>query len=273
MPADSRHTKERILATATLLFAEHGYDGVSLRTIATEAKTHLALIHYHFGTKDDLYRAIWANRYGGPIEWRKRMFAEIDYSQPREELLQLLVDIFMRPIIDLMQGDPVSKSFMHIMGHEMGDMKETQRGVLRDYLDPTGCEVMNAFQRALPEISATDVAWGFQAMAGTATLHIVDVDRISRMSGGAAKSGDSASAYPRLRAFLVGGWLELARRCERMPSEVGKYPWRTNGEAPLVSASDRDPMAVASELPAQQLRRRSKARRPFARARKLSATR
>jgi AcrR family transcriptional regulator len=273
MPADSRHTKERILAKATLLFAEHGYDGVSLRTIATEADTHLALIHYHFGTKEDLYRAIWAGRYSGPIEWRTRMFAEIDYSRPREELLEVLVDIFMRPIVDLKEGDPVSRSFMQIMGHEMGDMKETQRGVLRDYLDPTGREVMNAFQRALPEVSPADVAWGFQAMAGTATLHMVDVDRISRMSGGAAKSGDTAAAFPRLRAFLVGGWLELARRCQRMPSEVGKYPWRANGEAPFVWAADCDPTTIASEQPAQQLRGRSKARRPFARTKKRAATR
>jgi hypothetical protein len=180
----------------------------------------------------------------------------------------------MRPVIDLLEGDPVSRSFMQVMGHEMGDMKETQRGVLRDYLDQTGCQVMNAFQRALPEVSPADVAWGFQAMAGTATLHIVDVDRITRMSKGAAKSGDTAAAYPRLRAFLVGGWLELARRCERMPSEVGKYPWRSNGEAPFVGPTGHGPTAVTTtEQPAQVLRRPAKARRPSRRTRKRDAIR
>jgi AcrR family transcriptional regulator len=41
----------RILASAERLFADHGFDGVSMREIAANAKAQLALIHYHFGTK------------------------------------------------------------------------------------------------------------------------------------------------------------------------------------------------------------------------------
>jgi AcrR family transcriptional regulator len=272
MPADSRYTKERILETATLLFAEHGYDGVSLRTIAQASKTHVALINYHFGSKEDLYRAIWAGRYTVPVEWRVRKFAEIDYSLPREEVLQILVDIFLRPIVDLKAGDLVSEAFMRIVCHEMSDMKEPQRGVLRDYLDPPGREVMGAFQQALPEASPADIAWGFQAMAGITVLHMVDIDRMTRISGGAARSGDVAAAFPRMRAFIVGGWLELARRCQSMPSQIGQYPWRANGEAPFVWTAEDDP-TTESELDEQQPRRRPMVRRSSARTRKRAAIR
>lgn len=273
MPADSRQTKERILATATLLFAEHGYDGVSLRAIAQEANTHLALINYHFGSKDDLYRAIWAGRYTVPVEWRTHKFAQIDYSLPREEVLQILVDIFLRPIVDLKAGDLVSEAFMRIVCHEMSDMKEPQRGVLRDYLDPPGREVMDAFQQALPEASPADIAWGFQAMAGVTVLHMVDIERMTRISGRAAISGDIAAAFPRMRAFILGGWLELARRCQSMPSQVGQYPWRANGEAPFVWTADHLPTSVR-EHDKQQPRRRTKERRfVAARPKKRAANR
>ena len=233
MPADSRLTRERLLTTAARLFAENGYEGVSLRSIASAARTHLALIHYHFGSKDDLYRAIWASRYGGPIEWRTRKYAAVDYSSPREEVLQQLVEIFLRPIVDLME-DPDGRAFLRIMAHEMIDSKEPQRGVLRDYLDPTGRVVVGAFCRALPEAPLQDIAWGFQAMAGAALLHMAEVERITRVSDGTATSGDIKSAFPRLRAFLVGGWLQIARRSMDFPAQVGKFPWRESGEAPLV---------------------------------------
>lgn len=50
-------TKEEIIHSATELFASKGFDGVSIREIADHAKVHFASIRYHFGDKDDLYKA------------------------------------------------------------------------------------------------------------------------------------------------------------------------------------------------------------------------
>ena len=51
-------TKERILAAAERVFSEHGYGGARTRQIAEAAGVNVALLHYHFGTKDDLYQAV-----------------------------------------------------------------------------------------------------------------------------------------------------------------------------------------------------------------------
>ena len=48
-------TKELLLVTAGTLFARHGFDGVSTRMIADQADLKLSSIHYHFGTKENLY--------------------------------------------------------------------------------------------------------------------------------------------------------------------------------------------------------------------------
>jgi AcrR family transcriptional regulator len=257
MPADSSATRERILATAERLFAEHGYDGISLRTIATEAKAHLALIRYHFGSKEDLYRAIWAGRYVGPAEWRAKMFAEMDYSIPREKLLQRLVDIFLSPIGNLM-ADPSGRAFLQIVAHEMGDSKEVHRGVLRDYLDPPGRDVIAAFRRALPEAPLREIAWGFQMMAGATMLHMVDVDRTTRLSEGAARSGDFQAALPRMRAFIVGGWLEIARRCRSTLPDTSVLAPQADVDSQVVCiVHDRTP-AIAKRT--EQLQARKKAR-------------
>ncbi|MFD7641151.1 TetR/AcrR family transcriptional regulator [Kitasatospora sp. NPDC059795] len=51
-------SRERILAAATELFAEHGYDGATTRTIAVTAGLNVATVAYHVGSKADLYREV-----------------------------------------------------------------------------------------------------------------------------------------------------------------------------------------------------------------------
>ena len=48
-------SREQILATARRLFAEHGFDGTSLRQIAREASVDPAMIHHFFKGKDELF--------------------------------------------------------------------------------------------------------------------------------------------------------------------------------------------------------------------------
>lgn len=48
--------RERILDAAEALFAEHGYDGVTLRQIATQASVDVALANYHFGKNSTCFR-------------------------------------------------------------------------------------------------------------------------------------------------------------------------------------------------------------------------
>lgn len=51
-------SRERIIAAATSLFAEHGYDGTSTRRIAAEAGLNMATVAYHVGAKAELYREV-----------------------------------------------------------------------------------------------------------------------------------------------------------------------------------------------------------------------
>ncbi|MDG4827032.1 TetR family transcriptional regulator [Asanoa sp. WMMD1127] len=50
-------TRDAILAAARTAFAEKGYDGASIRHIATSAGVDPALVHHYFGTKDKLFLA------------------------------------------------------------------------------------------------------------------------------------------------------------------------------------------------------------------------
>ncbi|HEX5541678.1 MAG TPA: TetR family transcriptional regulator [Micromonospora sp.] len=51
-------TREAILAAAREAFAERGFDGASIRSIAGSAGVDPALVHHYFGTKDQLFLAV-----------------------------------------------------------------------------------------------------------------------------------------------------------------------------------------------------------------------
>ncbi len=54
-PSDEQHkTKERIIAAASKVLAEKGYEATTLREISREAQAAPGLVHYYFGGKDEL---------------------------------------------------------------------------------------------------------------------------------------------------------------------------------------------------------------------------
>ena len=60
-------TKNQILEAALTAFARDGFDGASLPRIAEIAKIAHPLIHYHFGSKDNLWRETVDYAFGGLI--------------------------------------------------------------------------------------------------------------------------------------------------------------------------------------------------------------
>ena len=55
-------TRERILDAAEELFARRGYHGVSIRDITRDAGVDVALVNYHFGTKEALLDSVLTRR-------------------------------------------------------------------------------------------------------------------------------------------------------------------------------------------------------------------
>ena len=87
---DAARTRDALIAAGTGLFAEHGYDGVPVATIAAKAKVNKAMINYHFGGKRNLYVAIVSATFSEIVS---RVEALADSSRPAPDLLRDLVAI------------------------------------------------------------------------------------------------------------------------------------------------------------------------------------
>jgi AcrR family transcriptional regulator len=54
--------REQIMDAAIKLFAEKGFEGSSIRDIASTADVNIAMINYYFGTKEKLFEALVENK-------------------------------------------------------------------------------------------------------------------------------------------------------------------------------------------------------------------
>jgi len=68
-PANPDQTvRQQLLAAARGLFAQQGYDAISIRQVAESAAVNPAMIHYYFGSKQGLYEAMLTDTFTPLIE-------------------------------------------------------------------------------------------------------------------------------------------------------------------------------------------------------------
>ncbi len=117
-------TRERILDAALDLFGERGLTGVTVRDIASRAKVNVAAISYHFGGKDELYRAV-AEMVIGSIEGRvrHRMAPLLDQPPGNPEAALAALETLVVTMIDV------------IVGPE--EMRRVARFIIRAQMQPT----------------------------------------------------------------------------------------------------------------------------------------
>ncbi len=87
---DAARTRDALIAAGTGLFAERGYDGVAVATIAEKANVNKAMINYHFGGKRKLYLAIVNATFSEIVS---RVEALADSPRPAPDLLRDLVAV------------------------------------------------------------------------------------------------------------------------------------------------------------------------------------
>jgi AcrR family transcriptional regulator len=82
--------RELLLARATELFAQHGYEGLSMSQLAREAQISKALLYHYFPSKRRLFEAALEE---GAEELRAR--TEPDPARPPSEQLATTLDAFL----------------------------------------------------------------------------------------------------------------------------------------------------------------------------------
>ncbi len=195
---------ERIVQEAERVFASFGYDGASLRQIAEAAGVPVALVSYHFGSKDGLYRAVFYRRAPTVVEQRLAGLA-IAVSEPDlNRRLELIIKSLVLPMLRLRARDN-DPSFGRLVAQESIDPNSGARGIIRHLFDPVAGKILAALATALPDRSAQDIQWAYQFMLGAMVFVMADTGRIARLSEGLCRPDDEDAAVAHMVAFLTAG--------------------------------------------------------------------
>ena len=91
-------TRSRVLKAAARLFAERGFNHVSVRAICKEAGSNVAAVNYHFGDKLGLYRELIGSVAKGMNDGKIEAFKS-GAGQPPEEQLRAYIRGFLHQLL------------------------------------------------------------------------------------------------------------------------------------------------------------------------------
>ena len=143
-------TKERLLNVAEALFAQKGYDAVSIREITTVAHCNLAAVNYHFSSKQNLYlevfRSRWVPRARRLQEYFRNSLAAQDSHSPTAVAQSLAEAFLMGPL-----SDEERQRHHQLMARELGQPTEAFELVAEQVIRPFFKGLAGSLRSFMPE--------------------------------------------------------------------------------------------------------------------------
>jgi AcrR family transcriptional regulator len=151
-------TKQQIINVAERLFAEHGFAGTTLRNVISEAGVNLAAVHYHFGSKEELFRAVVA-RFARPVVDRElSLLAELSVGTELPSVEAILTAIFKPSLEILSQNEDTRMIRAQFMGRCRTEPEPIQTIANAEFAAATDT-FLDVLQQVLPEQSRSKLSW------------------------------------------------------------------------------------------------------------------
>ncbi len=198
---------------AEKLFARRGFHGTSLRDITGAAGVDLALVNYHFGTKNRLLAAVVERRGSVLNEERLRRLAAVRaQAAPAAASTEAVIAAFFDPILDrLATAGPGWHSYFALLAY-VNNSPEWGRELMGATFDLTVRTFIQAVMDSLPDAAPEDIFWGYNFLTGALTLSLAETGRLDALSDGLCQSNDVAALKARLGPYVTAGIRALAER-------------------------------------------------------------
>ena len=194
-------TRSRLLDAVEGLIADHGFKPLTNRTIASRAEAHVALLNYHFGSKEQLIEEALARRAG---QLRARQHEALAALRDRGDwTVDDVLWAYGRPFVTLDEGGASPwRNYVCLVARLAGhDPTDT---IMMRHFGSVYRECLQALRHALPGVDDAALAAGFRNCR-----LLLEHDALGR-----CKAGGTAPQYvptaQELIAFLAGGMRALA---------------------------------------------------------------
>jgi len=198
-------TKDRILDAAETLFASHGFAGTSLRALTREADVNLAAVHYHFGSKEAVLRAV-LHRIIDPINAER--LARLDAVEARAgghaPPVEAVLEAFLAPPLERMHTLGARGAVvLRFIGRTHNEPAQLVRDLVREQFQVVAGRFARALGRARPSLPRHEVAWRLHCVVGVLSFLLAQTGAQAVLPG--LDPRDAAATTRRLVGFLAPG--------------------------------------------------------------------
>ena len=193
-------TRGRLLDAVEGLIADFGFKPLTHRTIASRAEAHVALLNYHFGSKEQLIEEALARRAGQLLAMQHDALAAL---RARGDFrVEDVLWAYARPFASL-EHDVTSpwRNYLclvaRLAGHDPSDQ------IMMRHFGSVYRECLTALRHALPGVEDSSLAAGFRNCR-----LLIEHDALARCKAGGNAPAFTPSAEE-LIAFLAGGMYAL----------------------------------------------------------------
>jgi AcrR family transcriptional regulator len=216
-PSDSESSREKLICSAERLFADRGFDGVSVRDIANSAGVNSALVGYYFRGKEGLLSEVYT-RHCEPLK-RERARLLDEYSKAASgPTLEQVIEAFIRPSLEVTTDKHGRTNFTRLRAVLSAENSALLEKLVAENFDQSSGIFVDALCKCLPELTREDIFWRFHFLLGTIYYTGAGPNRIRTLSKGRCDPSDPVATCRHLIPFLAAGF--------RAPQVEGKnYPF------------------------------------------------
>lgn len=174
-------TVERILHSATILFAERGFAETSLRTITGMADVNLAAVNYHFGSKKELIQAVFYRFLSPYCRELDARLDEMEKNSPEGENLsaeELLSCMFNTLLVSTEEVHENPQIFMRLLSLAYTQSQEHLRHFLIASFDTSYSRFVELIKKVCPGLDAVEFYWRLYFMLGAGVFTLSSFDSI-----------------------------------------------------------------------------------------------
>jgi AcrR family transcriptional regulator len=148
-------TKKNILDAAEKLFSRHGFSSTSLRMLTKEAGVNLAAVNYHFGSKEELIKAVIERRLLPLNRLRTEKLQGVKKCAEEEKRLPEVREVllaFMEPTFAFRKSGEGAQNFITLIGRTFSEPEGTVREIFLDLVRPVFQLLHDLLCEALPQV-------------------------------------------------------------------------------------------------------------------------
>lgn len=197
-------TKMRLLDVSARLFAESGFDSVSLRLITENAEANLAAVNYHFGSKEELITAV-VEKLVGPVNQRRLALLRkinLDISGACESIVEAFID----PVIQAAsRGDEEDQRYCKLMSRCIASRDERVTSLVLRQFPEVLAKFVDALRSVCPWISSDEAHMRIMFMAGAMAHSLFHHDKLVIISKGRCEIASLDGLRDELVQFISAG--------------------------------------------------------------------